>query len=137
MGKQIQIEKTISYFIDEEKRTVKAVIRDVKYDAYLALIKIYGGKLNVEEFVPRETLYMNSTYTGTATCHELDEFDIEKGKTIARKHAIAKYNNAKARRLQRFVTAIDKYTDEVKDLLSYTKKKEERTLDQLAILEDK
>lgn len=98
------------YAIDKERRTVICVAFDCELDLIYDLFKtLSGAKTNVRNFlfdvVKQEELLdqflLSQTYVGKATCSELDTWDEEKGKAIARKKMRIKYNNAKLAKMKR------------------------------------
>lgn len=120
--KKVVKEKTVTYIIDEDARKVKAIIRNTKYDAINSIFRA-ANDLDVE--LPNE-FELNSTYSGTATCSENDVFDVEKGKLIARKKAIIKYNKAKATRMKMFYNKIESLQRNLKSTIDYTVSKYEK-----------
>lgn len=120
--KRVEIEKTVTYIIDEEARKVKAIIRDVKYDAINSIAKSFND-VNCQIIGPIENYYLNSTYTGVAICCDQDNFDVEVGKAIARKRAIVKYNKAKINRLQKFYKDVNTIHETLSKTISYTENK--------------
>lgn len=125
--KRVEKEKTVTYIIDEEQRKVKAIIKDTKYDAINSIFKATNGLKEILDMIElSENFELNSTYTGTATCSENDIFDIEKGKVIARKKAIIKYNKAKINRMQLFYNEVEKLQKNIKKTIDYTISKYEK-----------
>ena len=143
MRKCITIEeKTITYYIDEETKVIKAIIKNVEKDAIISLVKIYGSEdLVATIFNPIKKditpLYMHETYSGVAKCDSEDIFDIEIGKAIARKIAIVKYNKAKEKRLNLFKKKIDNSYNQLNSLIKYTNSKKDRINQDLIKLEGK
>ena len=73
--KRVEQEKTVTYIIDEENRTVKAVIRNLKWDALNTIFRLF-----IKEDVKLRfslDIILNNTYSATAKCSEKDEFDVE------------------------------------------------------------
>ena len=127
--KRVEQEKTVTYIIDEENRTVKAVIKNLKWDAVNSIFRIFI-KEGIQ-FCPTEENVLNSSYSATAKCSEKDEFDVEKGKLIARRKAIVKYNKAKVAKMQKVYDKISKVEKSLKATIDYTTKKYEKFEDEL------
>ena len=127
--KRVEQEKTVTYIIDEENRTVKAVIKNLKWDAINSIFRIFI-KEGIQ-FCPTEENVLNSSYSATAKCYEKDEFDVEKGKLIARRKAIVKYNKAKVAKMQKVYDKISKVEKSLKATIDYTTKKYEKFEEEL------
>lgn len=127
--KRVEQEKTVTYIIDEENRTVKAVIRNLKWDALNTIFRLFI-KEGIQ-FCPTEENVLNNTYSATAKCSEKDEFDVEKGKLIARRKAIIKYNKAKVAKMQKVYDKLSKVEKSLKATIDYTIKKYEKFEDEL------
>jgi hypothetical protein len=84
-------EHEITYYINEEKRTIAAVLKVDPYDVALEISNIADKSLkpNLITIVPTNTNFLiNDTYVGKAVCHKEDEWDVVKGKQIARLKAL-------------------------------------------------
>lgn len=127
--KRVEQEKTVTYIIDEENRTVKAVIRNLKWDALNTIFRLFI-KEGIQ-FCSTEENVLNNTYSATAKCSEKDEFDVEKGKLIARRKAIIKYNKAKVAKMQKVYDKLSKVEKSLKATIDYTIKKYEKFEDEL------
>lgn len=127
--KRVEQEKTVTYIIDEENRTVKAVIRNLKWDALNTIFRLF-----IKEDVKLRfslDIILNNTYSATAKCSEKDEFDVEKGKLIAKRKAIIKYNKAKVAKMQKVYDKLSKVEKSLKATIDYTIKKYEKFEDEL------
>lgn len=80
----------VSYFVNEEKRMVGAVIRDCWHDVVDRMYKEYGIIPSSNKKSHRRWL-MPDVLKSVATCHLDDVFDIEEGKRIASKRLRKKY----------------------------------------------
>ena len=127
--KRVEQEKTVTYIIDEENRTVKAVIRNLKWDALNTIFRLFIREDINFRFSP--DIVLNNTYSATAKCSEKDEFDVEKGKLIARRKAIIKYNKAKVAKMQKVYEKLSKVETSLKATIEYTIKKYEKFEDEL------
>lgn len=117
--KKVKKEATVTYVIDEEARTVKAIIKNTKYDAINSIrraSKNIGVNLN-------DSFLLRSTYIGTAICSENDNFDVKTGMLIARKKAIIKYNKAKVSKMNKFYKLFENMQNDLKQTIEYTTKK--------------
>lgn len=95
----------VSYFVNEQQRTVGAIIHDCKYDVICDLY----DKHNVCPSRPRANALdftLPDTLKSIATAHPDDEFDIEVGKRIASKRLRKKYWLKYADRMIKFTTFI-------------------------------
>ena len=88
------------YFVDEEKKVVVCKLEMCAEELICDMChKNWPGDVN---------LLINDTYTGKAKCSSDDTFDVELGKKIAFKRAVAKLNTAKRKTLARFVANFTK-----------------------------
>lgn len=84
----------VKYYVNEDKRTVVAVIDGCNWDAYNEVEKIvenYG--VHVSDY--NKVVYMPRTFKGIAKCHPEDKWDEEVGKKVARHKLLVAYNEAK------------------------------------------
>lgn len=102
----------IKYIVNEEKKTVKAILKTVdrkghnitSTDALRRLYKVVGHKnfdLDTHPF-----LKMPNQYTATVTCLEGDVFDEKTGKKLAAKKVKDKYYRGLDRRLVRYYEGV-------------------------------
>ena len=111
----------IEYIINEEKRTVVAIMRDCKNDACRLFArdveKIYG----TEFWYPLHSLdyKINDTYRGKAHCSEDDAWDVEEGKRIARNRMLFKYYRARYKALEKIYEDWGKVFSSLGDRVSY------------------
>jgi hypothetical protein len=85
------MEHNITYHINEEKRTVVAVLHTNPLEVALEISNIAEKSFNnnLRFVIPYDTnLYIKDTYKGKAVCHKDDEWDVEKGKRIAKFKAL-------------------------------------------------
>lgn len=114
----------IRYIVNEEKKTVVAILESVnKYgevmteiDAFRKLRKILGHS-NASAYT-HPYLMMESRYVAKATCHGDDEFDVAKGKKIAKRKVKDKYYKALDRRLLRYSEDLQKEAGLIKERVS-------------------
>lgn len=97
----------VKYHVDAENGIVVASLEGVEYDAACVINKYLGGsKMSVDEVKELKKQGANiaifednrikNKYVGVARCHADDTFDEEKGKEIARKRMLIKYNKDKS-----------------------------------------
>lgn len=104
-----------TYFVDETKKVVVCKISCCCYD----LMEDLGRK----NWPGDSKLLLNHSYTGKARCSAEDTFDVELGKKIAFKRAVAKLNEAKRKTLTRFTSEFVKIAEDLqKDTKSLTDK---------------
>lgn len=72
--------KNVKYYVNEEKRTVTAVLDDESLD--LALIDYIGKQWNASVIAPW-LLTLPTHFSATARCNEADTFNVGLGKLIA------------------------------------------------------
>ena len=94
--------KFMKYYINEEKRTVTAVM-EVNEDA---IFDYLDKKWNINLYFSKESkelkaLYMPTKFVGVARCVEEDVFDPNIGKRIAREKALNKYYKSFRKRILR------------------------------------
>jgi len=90
----------VRYFVDEEKKIVVCKIECCCHELIIDMAR--------KGWPGDEALLLNHCYTGKAKCSSEDTFDVELGKKIAFKRAIAKLNVAKKRTLTRFISEFAK-----------------------------
>lgn len=81
----------IRYEVNEEKRTVVAVITDTYYDAILMADKMFKNTPFRTDFGYSQHMrkyYIKDTYVGIAKCNPDDEWDEEVGKELARQRVL-------------------------------------------------
>lgn len=109
----------IEYYIDEEKGTIVAVMKDCEYDAIKILDKMgisdirYDG-YNMDKFM------INTTYRGKAKCSPDDEWDEEEGMRIARNRMLENYYRARTLALMRAESILQKMLDELGSRVEYS-----------------
>ena len=80
----------IEYYVNENQRTIVAVLRHSQYDVIKALdnmglLFIYEKDFNIDKCM------LSDRYVGKAICHIDDEWDESIGKEIAKNKALSKY----------------------------------------------
>ena len=81
----------IDFIVNEEKRTIVAILRIDPVEVALEMSNIVDKaiKPNLTTIVPFETGFLvKDTYRGKAICHKDDEWDVVKGKRIAKAKAL-------------------------------------------------
>lgn len=93
----------IKYFINEEKRQVIGLLEDTRWDAYNKISKM----IRDTDFciVPSEKYMMPDEFRSVVTCDPVDEFDIEVGKSIAKKRLLKNYYASLDKRVSKFFDA--------------------------------
>lgn len=131
---KVEFQNTVTYVIDEEHRTIKATIKNTKNDVANIISKLFKQKGVVCETINYEVDFiLKNSYTGIATCQEPDTFDVEKGKKIARKKAIIKYNQDKIKAMKRIYnylieinTALNSINDILEETINYNECKKNK-----------
>lgn len=94
----------INYFVNEEKRTVVAMMNDCADDVLT--------DMKIDIFHPAAgSLIISNTFRGKAVCDKDDIWDIEKGKEIARSKMLAKYYRAKENVIRKYITQMNEYLE--------------------------
>ena len=92
---ETQKQEHFTYFVDEEARTVVAVMdvpRDILSKEMLNVVRKSTGHLFLMDGVMiAKSLLISGTYRGIAHCHPNDVFDIKEGKDIAKRRALLQY----------------------------------------------
>lgn len=95
------------FYVDEAHRKVVCVIPDTKN-----LVINYIDKIGIDnplyyDWKVEDKLRMPHSFSGVATCHEDDVFDVETGKLIAYNKARNKLNTSFFKRANYFVNYLD------------------------------
>lgn len=97
---------TEKYFINEEKKVVVCKIEDCSCSLVCDMCHM--------NWPSHEDLFIADEFIGKAKCSPEDTFDIEIGKQIAYKRAVAKLFKAKERTLIAFIEEHKKMFDQLK-----------------------
>lgn len=106
---------TITYHVDEANRVVVAFMYDTEYIALDYILehaspykeKVFITPLFAECDEDTAYLMMSSSYSARARCHPEDEFDVEVGKSLARKKLLQNVHRAFSKRLRRYAKHLD------------------------------
>ena len=108
----------IEYIVNEEKRTVEAIIKGTENDAihiFHKMQKRFAPTYKMVTYFTKnstEKWRMSTQYRGVAKCMETDVWDVEIGKKIARQRCINKYRVALHKRLNYIMYCyLDMYDD--------------------------
>lgn len=117
----------IFYYIDEEKRTIVAIMRECEYDAIDVLQKmgirnIYHDGYRMDKFM------MNPIYRGKAKCSPEDEWDEEYGMKLARNRMLANYYRAQSMALMRAEKVLQGIVEEIGSRIDYADYRFDKTL---------
>lgn len=100
------ITMAIKYVVIPEKKTVIAILKNTKLDAYYKAMKICRG---ITEGCPNvyicpnpDKLMMPNEFKGVAICKDNDVFDEEVGKGIAKRICMRKYYNSFDKKIAKF-----------------------------------
>ena len=83
---RINIKQTdCRFYVDEAARKVVCVIPDTKYllDDYLNDFEAISRAMEAADSKIFKKILMPNSFSGVATCHESDTFNVETGKLIA------------------------------------------------------
>ena len=101
----------VKYFVNEEKRTITALLELEDTERYE--IMEYAYNIQLAHFLKFNSLKLHRTYAGVVTCLPEDTWDEEYGKVIARRKAYGKYLMARAKKVGQITAAIDKLWHQV------------------------
>ena len=104
----------IKYFVNENQRTVIAVLDNTRYDYYMHIRK----RMNVDA-LPRnivEASLMPTKFRVEVKCHEQDTFDVEEGKKIAKKRVLENYWRSRRHAMARVRKAAKFWENKFDDL---------------------
>jgi hypothetical protein len=112
--------RSCEYYVNEQKRTVTAVLTNASLDAVKRVSKEYGGKavgLDITGTMIDEealnALLISDKFVATARCSAEDTFDVEEGKRIACRRVYAKYDAAREKAWKRYAKVLQDRTDAV------------------------
>lgn len=116
----------IKYFVNKEKKTVVAKFENTSvltdkgvWEKYIAnhvcktISKIKGGidlclnDRNIYYKFIEDAIKQNDSCYGIAKCADIDTFDVEKGKEIAKKRLLKKYYSTQERALLNIIHAMN------------------------------
>jgi hypothetical protein len=126
MSKNICVQKNgnFEYFINEEDRTVVAVMHlptdSVIQELDNVINKGTGSHLVVSKIMFHENMLVSGRYTGKATCHPNDVFDTEKGKEIAKAKAFRAYLVERRTIVNRLDRIFNDVASRVSEMKNYT-----------------
>lgn len=117
-SENVQPKSKIRYYIDEEKRTVVAVMDDCEYDAIdvlqkMGIRKITHNGYNLDKFM------MNTSYCGKAKCSPDDEWDEKYGMALARNRMLENYYRSRATALMKAETVLQNILEEIDSCINY------------------
>lgn len=121
-GNSTQEKSKILYYIDEEKRTVVAVMKDCEYDAIDILEKMGIRRIKRDGYNMNKFM-INPIYRGKAKCAPDDIWDEEEGMRIARNRMLENYYLARTRALVRAEEVLMTMMDELGSRIDYSDKR--------------
>ena len=91
------------FYVNEEKRTVVAVLTVpddvVGCEMFDIINKASNSSFAITNGILGKGLMVTGRYEGKAVCHENDEWDVEKGKHIAKLRALRTYTKERAKKM--------------------------------------
>ena len=97
------------------KAKVIARLDNCSMDAYNILRKRLPDYMDIKSCA----VMMPNSFKAVAKCHPDDEFDVEKGMTLAKKRVIDKYNAAMTKILTMVGNDMDMYLEDIDTRLEY------------------
>lgn len=113
----------IEYIVNEEKRTVEAIIKGTENDAihiFHKMQKRFAPTYKMVTYFTKnstEKWRMSTQYRGVAKCMETDVWDVEIGKKIARQRCINKYRVALHKRLDYIMYCYEDMNEDMFDFV--------------------
>lgn len=103
----------MKFFVNEEKRTVVAIVDNCLSDFRNRISKnpFFEILYVADDYKGGEWTFMNESYKGIAKCHPNDVFDVEIGKEIAKNRALRKYYSDLRLKYSRFFDMLDEIAD--------------------------
>jgi hypothetical protein len=98
------------YFVNEEKKVVVCKLENCAGNLMCDMCE--------KGYPHHPDLFISDTFVGIAKCSDEDTFDVELGKKIAYKRAVAKLFSAKERAINRFMKEQTKYFMQLTDTAS-------------------
>lgn len=92
----------IRYIVNEEKRTVVAVIDNCACDAWNVIRKMTTNGVFAYAPLLTNKYDIDNTFVGVAKCNPEDAWDVNVGKELARKRVISKHDKAVREALMKF-----------------------------------
>ena len=100
----------IKYIVDQQNRTVKAILEDCSLGAIDALCRCNNGKpaIAYNDTEALELLMLPDKLVAVTKCHPDDKFDIARGKSIAKKRLCEKFDRYRTRAWNKYHTLLMK-----------------------------
>lgn len=90
----------IKYFVNEEKRQVIGVLEETQFDA---INKINKMMMDTDFcFCAGKKYMMPSEFKAVVQCDPMDEFNVDEGKTIAKKRILERYYASLDKKISKF-----------------------------------
>lgn len=107
----------IVYLINQEERTIVAVLEGTAYDVLQQLNKRVAAGIGLGlKQRGYGGLGLKDTYKGIAKCHPNDLWDEEVGREIAKQRALAKYRRHRVRVLSEWLQTAEQRLSEIASL---------------------
>ena len=134
----------IKFVVNEEKRTVVAIVNGCSTDAIYAILKADNSANILNTFEPKEEVFydeygcpeisllanprymMEDTFVGVAKCHPEDEFSVDVGKRIAARKLHKTYNKAKKAVIKEYLKRANMLVDGLEMAINKIDKKIEQ-----------
>lgn len=100
----------IKYIIIPEKKAVKALLENTRYDAVNKISKIMR---DTKFCACSEKYLMPDRFVTTVTCDECDEFDVDFGMKRAKKIVLDNYEKSIKKRIARFKKDVATFNEKV------------------------
>ena len=117
--------ENIRYFIDEDKRTVVALLTVPRTEICDEMCNIINKNSNryflVTNILTTDAMLLTGAYRGKAKAHPDDEWDVEEGKKWARIRARQMYMKERKRIMKALENVFDDIEDNIEAAVKYTK----------------
>jgi hypothetical protein len=92
----------IKYFVDEKNKKTVAVLEGCRWDACNHIQKMLRCGNMDESLLSYRPYFMPDTLRAVVTCSELDQYDVEEGKRLAKKKLMEHYSKSVEKRVKQY-----------------------------------
>ena len=97
----------IKYVVNEEKRTVTAILDGTKFDCVNRINnKLHNTGWEIDKYDVQDKYLMPDKFVATVRCDERDEFNVDFGKSRARKIVLDNYYKSMNKHQEKFIESL-------------------------------
>jgi hypothetical protein len=104
----------IKYFVDEKNKKTFAVLEGCRWDAVNHIQKTLRRSNLDESLLSYHPYLMPDTLRAVVTCSELDQYDVEEGKRLAKKKLMEHYSKSVEKRVKQYQQDLMRIVDALK-----------------------